>query len=70
LILFFFSLIFFSSFLILVFFLILFENTCVKTGSKMGYENHEEYGSTGNMIDDLNRFSVQIGMVNASSNYI
>jgi len=36
----------------------------------MGYENHEEYGSTGNMIDDLNRFSVQIGMVNASSNYI
>lgn len=41
----------------------------MKTGSKMGYENHEEYGS-GNMIDDLIRFSVQIGMVNASSNYI
>jgi hypothetical protein len=35
----------------------------------MGYENDEEYGS-GNMIDDLIRFSVQIGMVNASSNYI
>jgi hypothetical protein len=41
----------------------------VKTGSKMGYENDEEYGS-GNMIDDLIRFSVQIGMVNASSNYV